>query len=148
MTLDQILSTVHESQVNDWHRTSHQTPYAGEDRFHRSLAIYKPDVDVTIAYGAAVMNEFQEPWTDLYSDANATSVALVLQYRGQAIYEWTFVVVDGGRYLVPMPKFQNGKYTVSQSEMQLARLFFGVYGVGGNYDTLESALGRGDVEIV
>jgi hypothetical protein len=154
-TLDSLLEQVEMSSSDDWHKLDYHTPYlpycGGQNVLdtHYHLAVFRPDVDISLAFGATVNSDFHEPWVESFPDPHATSVAVVLRYRGTPVYEWTFVTVDGGRYLVPMPQPPNaeGKYQISAGKLSFARLMFDLYGSGGVCCGVEEALRRAGIEI-
>jgi hypothetical protein len=160
MTLDQILQTVQGSAVADWYKTEAHTVYGWEwgtkggqnylePVTHSKLLIYRPDIDVSLVMDATVTAQFQEPWATAFPDPNAESVAVQLRFRGSVVYDWLFVIVDGGRYLLPLPRpVAGGGYELPQADLPLARLFFGLYGVTGVHKTVEAALAHAHVAIV
>lgn len=156
MTLDELLGRVRTSSSDDWHKFVYRTPYVpycGEYvDTNCYLAIFKPDIDISLAYGAAIQPNFEEPWVMQFPDPHATSEAVVLRYQGTPVYECrNFVTVDGGRYLLPMPEVpsaKGGKYQISDDRLSFARLMFNLFGIGGASQTLEEVLRRADIEIV
>lgn len=164
MELHDLILTVESSSSDEWHRMDHHTlhgwewgdrningemyPYI-EPKTHHNLAVFKKDVDVSIVFGADVIKDFAEPWVQAFPDPKASSILVVLRYRGQVVFEWVFVVVDGGRYLLPLPKpLGNGQYQFAQDKLPFARLMFALYGQGGVHHSLEDTLKRAGVTIV
>jgi hypothetical protein len=101
VTLDELLKLVEGSTVDDWHKMNIHTVYGWEfgqknqqnylePKLHNYVAVYKPDVDVTLAFDAPVNDPFNEPWTDKFADKHAVSVAVWLRYRGVVVYERGF----------------------------------------------------------
>lgn len=113
-----------------------------------SVAVYRPDIDITLAIGSTVVEDFAEPWVQTFAAQNASSVAVWLRYRGVPVQEWVCVVVDGGRYLVPLPRPVANGYQVTQADMPRARLLFDLYGAGGAHQDVDSALAHAGVTIV
>ena len=159
MTLDHLLKTVNGSAAADWYRMETHTVYGWEHgqkhgqnylepKTHSKLAVYKPDIDISLVMDATVNDPFVEPWVQKFPDKHAVSVAVQLRFRGSLVYEWVFVAVDGARYLLPMPKVVGGGYQVPQAEMPLARLLFELYGVGGVHPSADDALKRAGVAVV
>lgn len=164
MRLDELLKTVECSSPEDWHRIPRPTVYnwdCGNKRVddgpltpylepvnHDYLAVYKPDVDISLAFGANVCKDFQEPWVRGFPDSHASSVVVELRYRGSPVYEEVFVVVDGGRNLLPMPKPRENEFVLPRSRLAMARLMYGVFPSGGRGETqLEEVLKRAGVKI-
>jgi hypothetical protein len=159
MILQYLINTVTTSVIEDWHRMEVQTVYGWdyglkqgnrylEPKTHSQLAVYKPDVDISLAMGAQVVENLQEPWTAKFPNTNASHVAIWLRYRGSVIFEWVYVCVDGCRYLLPMPNAVIGGYEVQKTDLQLAQIFFELYGIGGTHQTVEAALEYAGVKIV
>jgi len=155
MTLDTILEQVENSSSDDWHKFSYPTPYfpfpehGDLPDWHRTLTVFKPDIDISLAFGVTLNATFQEPWVEQFSDPHATSVIVVLRYRGVPVYEWTFVTVDGGRYYVPLPEPpKEGKYQISADRLPFARLMFDLSGRGGSLESVEQVLQRAGIIIV
>jgi hypothetical protein len=155
-----LLSTVEQSTINDWHKMPVHTVCTWqygqkqnqnylEPQTHSNLAVYKPDIGISIAMGATVTENFAEQWVQNYSNPTARSVAIWLRYHGAVVHEWVYVVVDGGRYLVPMPETDgSGGYHVQQTELSIAQLLFELHGVGGPHETVSDALQGSGVKIV
>ena len=160
MTLDDLLQAVKASNLEDWaftgvHVVSDWTHghFSGEYRLipntHSNHAVYKPDVDIAIAWGATEREDFQESWTQQYSAPGGTMVRAEILYRGTLVYRWLAVFVDGGRYLLPLPEPDGeGDYTVRRSDLDLGRLLFGLQGSGGAASSVEDAFSMGGVRIV
>jgi hypothetical protein len=159
MTLSDLINTVGSSSLGDWHRMELPTVYGWEwgrkqgqnylePKTHSKLAVYKPDVDISLAMDATVNEDFAESWTQKFSDPKASSVAICLRYRGSIVFEWVYVSVDGGRYLLPMPKPVAGGYEVQKADLQIAQIFFELYGIGGPHQPVDAALQYAGVKIV
>lgn len=160
MTFDDLLLTVQSSSVDEWHKFDHNTVYNwgwDEDengrrlyspKTHEQLAIYRKDVDISIAFGATINEEFTEDWTQEFPKTDAESIAVELRYRGQPVFEWVFVLVDEARYLLPLPERIGEGFTFPKHKLPFARLMFGLHGTGGTHQTLESALERAKIIVV
>jgi len=134
--------------IYDWEYGQKQGNYYLQPQTHSKLVVYKPNVDISLTMGATVVGNFQEPWTNKFFDPNASSVAIWLRYSGSVIFEWVYVCVDGCRYLLPMPNAVIGGYEVQKTDLQLAQIFFELYGIGGAHQTVEAALEYAGVKIV
>jgi len=156
MNLPDFLKTVEQSDPSDWQKKQIQTVYGwnyGDDwcvpNTCAELCVYKPDIDVTLAFAATVNEDFSEPWVTKFPNPHASSVAVVFRYRGAPVYELVGVVVDGGRYLLPMPAAKgNGQYEVPRDKMPMAELLFQLSGVGGVHTSAADALRGAGVPIV
>jgi hypothetical protein len=151
MTLDDILDAVEQSEPEQWQRVHIPIPYDWDDNgapnAHRILAVYKPDVDISIALGATIEENLSEDWHHKFPDKHARSLAVVVRYRGSPVYDETFASVDGGRYVMPLPKrIENGSYVLEQAELPFARLIYRLAGSQG--DSLDECLRRAEITIV
>lgn len=67
MTLDAVIRTVTESESQSWNKiASTQIESKGtahlEHDAHVYIAVYQPDVSITIAWGLEVQHTFTEDW--------------------------------------------------------------------------------------
>jgi hypothetical protein len=159
MTLDELLQMVESSDASGWHKFEVGTVYGWEygqkggqnylePKTHDVLAVYRNDIDISLVFAATVNEDFAEPWCQKFPSAKAQSVAVWLRYRGQLVYERVCVVVDGGRYLLPMPEHVGGTFQVHQSQLPIARLLFDLFRPGGPLGPLESVLNVAGVAVV
>lgn len=164
MKLDELLTTVTRSYANEWHDIEHQVHYgweygekniAGgmypylEPNQHSNVAILKDDVDISLAFGAVINADFVEPWTQKFPDEKGTSIAVELRYRGQVVYDWVFVFVDGGRFLMPIPKRDGKEFSITKDEFTFASLMFDIVELRqGATHTLDGALQRAGIKVV
>ncbi|QDV68017.1 hypothetical protein Poly24_17230 [Rosistilla carotiformis] len=159
MTLDEILNIVSASHSDDWHKmethTTHGWEYGTDTDgpylrpiSHHYVAVYKPDVDITLVFGASDGDSFDEPWVQNFPAPTATARLTCVRYRGVIVDESRSVLVDGGRYLLPMPEVDgNGGFFVNADAIPRARLMFDLYGSGGVHQTLDEALERAQLEV-
>ncbi len=137
MTLDQIHALANSSSQSDWHKHV------------ETQAVFCPDIDVSLDWSETINPSFSEPWHQNLPDSGATSVLVALRHNGIPVDSWTFVIVDGGRYLVPCPTLDaSGGYELSSSMMPLGNLLFDLYHPGGASNTLSSLLQRCTVAVV
>jgi hypothetical protein len=160
MRLDDLIAIVENSSINDWQKLDVHTTYGWEwgqkqgqnylePKTHSKLAVFNADVDISLAMDATVTEDFAESWTQKFASPKASSVAIWLRYRGAVVHEWVYVVVDGGRYLLPMPAPDSaGGYQIPNADLKIAQLFFDLYGVGGPHQTVSAALQHAGVKIV
>ena len=91
MTLDQVLHSVAGSAAADWHCMETHTVYGWEygqkqgqnylePKTHSKLAVYKPDIDISLVMDATVNDPFVEPWVQKFPDKHAVSVAVQLRF--------------------------------------------------------------------
>lgn len=156
MRLDELLEIVAESTAADWEKLDIPTPYTGpsEDReaddgqrFHHTLAVYRPDVDIGLSWGGVVVRPYWEPWVDNFR-GEAHSFAVWLLYRGMPVYEWVVVCVDGGRTVLPVPGMRDREYILEERRRPMAGLFFHLLSSFSGEDCLDSAIRRAGWTVV
>jgi len=59
--------------------------------------------EFTIQRGKELVDPFKEPWVEKFPDPNASSFYVTLNYHTTVLERIVFVVVDGGRYTIPLP---------------------------------------------
>ena len=119
MNLQELWAKVGNTSSDDWNKMEFALGSG-----HHSLAVFLDDVDVSIAYGRVVVEDFSEPWVTNFASPSANSIVVDLRYRGQVVDSTVFVSVDDGRYLLPMPKPEGGAFFVSNSQLPFAALMF------------------------
>lgn len=64
---------------------------------HGNVAIYMPDISITMAFGLTAVEDFKEDWAKRFPNSSASSSIVDLFYNGSLVYRDIFVNVDGGR---------------------------------------------------
>ncbi len=59
--------------------------------------------EFTIKRGKELVDPFKEPWVERFPDSSAHSFYVTLNYHTTVLDQIVFVVVDGGRYTIPLP---------------------------------------------
>lgn len=137
MTLNDIRTLVDNSSRSDWHK------------FAEAMAILTEDIDVSLDWSETVNPNFTEPWHQNLPDPGASSVSVVLRHNGSPVDNWTFVIVDGGRYILPLPSpGAGGGYELPSAMMPLGDLLFDLYHPGGASSTLTALLQRCSITVV
>jgi len=159
MTLDEIVDLVAASERTQWHKI-HVATVSGWEYgrtpgdeslrpvMHDVLAIYKADIDISVALGRTVQSPFYEPWVENFPNTDASLIAAWIRYRGNLVHEWFGVIVDGARYLLPIPTPGKSGFVISRSELPLATCMFNLYGSGGVHGSLDEALQRAQINVV
>jgi hypothetical protein len=65
---------------------------------------------------------FNEPWVKNFADPGASRMLVHIKYGGATVHTETFVSVDGGRHMLPMPESQKS-LKIDKLEYLLAELF-------------------------
>lgn len=145
MTLDELRTIIAGSTSRDWSRIKAMGP-TYRDRFgswsspadgtsgidhdsHAELAVYRPDIDLTIAYG---MPESQNDhslsfkWSEAFPDSAIREISIAdIFWRGSLVDRVNFVYVDGGRGIVPIGGGHQG-LRITQYDLAVARLLSGI----------------------
>ena len=161
MKLDELLQKVEASSIDQWCKLPYATIYGWEygtkqnvpflePKYHDYLVIFKEDIDISLVFGAINTRDYAEAWVNKFANNHADSVAVVLQHNGSPVYEWTFVYVDGGRYLLPQPSIsQQGGFEFKKANLPFANLMFALGSIGGGVIVnVEDALKQAGIPIV
>lgn len=126
MDLEQLVHTVISSSRESWHiipcwgagsGPSYRSQFDMQHKFdgqaqqnlvsavsHRVVASYKPDVAVTLAFGLVSSNDFKEAWATIFPNSRASAHHADLFYNGALVYRDAYVLVDGGKAKLPLPR--------------------------------------------
>ena len=85
--------------------TSQSGPEFEQDN-HHTMAVYKPDVSLSLAWGLLENAEFSEEWHEQggFPDKKARSIWVDTFWNGVTIDRELAVSVDGGRCTLPLPR--------------------------------------------
>ncbi|MDH6245503.1 hypothetical protein [Mycobacterium sp. OTB74] len=140
MTFDELRALITNSRPSDWRRVKAMGP-TYRDRFgswtgpgeqagidhdsHAEVAVYRPDIDLTIAYG---MPESQHErnlaftWSKAFPDKEIREISIAdIFWRGSLVDRVNYVYVDGGRGIVPIGSGHQG-LRITQYDLAVARL--------------------------
>ena len=141
MDFAQLRETITTSDPSEWHRITNQGP-TYRDRFsswsspangtsgidvdnHSYVAVYKPDIDLTIAYGMSESSRDQElsfKWSDAFPDKKIHEISIAdVFWRGSLVDRVNFVHVDGGRCILPLGDGHQG-LRITRYDYAVARL--------------------------
>ncbi|MDX1980029.1 MAG: hypothetical protein SFV51_07165 [Bryobacteraceae bacterium] len=114
MNLHEIIETISNSKPHEWNTMDH--PNAGrafcrveeEENFlshreHSHVSAYIPNPQISIAWGAEHMRDFEEPWAKDFPDTSAHSAYVEVSYCGALVFRDIYVSVDGWRAQLPLP---------------------------------------------
>lgn len=140
MTFDELRELILNSQPGDWHRITALGP-TYRDRFgswtgpndrvgidhdsHIEVAVYRPDIDLTITYG---MPESQHDrsltfgWSENFPDSEILEISIVdFFWRGSLVDRVNYVHVDGARAILPLGGGHQG-LKITRYDLAVARL--------------------------
>lgn len=140
MTLDELHTVVADSTASEWHRILKIGP-TYRDRFgacsgpgdtsgldhdsHAEVAVYRPDIDLTIAYGMAESQHDRDlkfKWSENFPDSAIREISLVdFFWRGSLVDRLNYVHIDGARGILPFGGGHQG-LRITQYELVVARL--------------------------
>ncbi len=81
--------------------------------YHRDFPEYK------IIEGKELNSNFVEEWSEKFPDPHASSLYVELWYNSTILKRSTFVLVDGARYMVPLPEpISEGKWKISKNSIE------------------------------
>ena len=150
MTFDELISIVTDSSPEDWHRVHRSggplflyevAPItAGDDRLvdmsyerHECLAVYRPDVAISLAWGLSHNRDFKEDWAVKFPDPHASSDYLDIRLNSQIVFRDILVAVDGGRCCLPLPR-GTSRRDVPEKWYHLAKLIHGLERAAVDFD--------------
>lgn len=141
MTLDELRNLITDSTAYDWHRITKIGP-TYRDRFgawsspasntsglehdtHPDVAVYRPDIDLTIAYGMAEDKHERSlnfEWSHKFADSDIWQISLVdFFWGGSLVDRLNYVHVDGARGILPLGSGHQG-LQITRYELAVARL--------------------------
>jgi hypothetical protein len=112
---------------------------------HASVAVFKPDLSISLAWGLPSNSDFKEPWANGFADPKASSAFLDLFWMGTLVHRTTYVHVDGGRGNLPLPSPSGDELTVERDYSALIRLVDSLDHVS-QYDLFFKRAGFSEVE--
>jgi len=84
-----------------------------------------------------------EEWTKKFPDPHASSLYVELWYNSTILKRSTYVLVDGARYMVPLPKpISEGKWKIKKNSIE-----YKIASIYTQYYPLEKILPANGVEI-
>lgn len=139
MKLTDIMKSIVESMPHDWHWIpcwggnggpsyrgqwdANNAPHQGakpdkwwlDRREHSSVGVLKMNASITIAAGLEWLSDFREPWANGFPDPKAHGKFADVFYNGSLVYRVSYVVVDGGRGTLPIPRRSGEKLLVPRN---------------------------------
>lgn len=162
MTFDELRTLIANSHARDWQRIK-QTGPTYRDRFgawsspadgtsgldhdtHAELAVYRPDIDLTIAYGMPQSQHGHSltfKWSEAFPDSEIREISIAdIFWRGSLVDRVNYVYVDGGRGIVPIGGGHQG-LRINQYQLVVARLLSGI----ADYDDWDRYFGAVPYEL-
>jgi hypothetical protein len=94
-------------------------------RTHPYLAVYKPDLSISIAFGIVFNENYQINFATLFPDPNAQGSLYDVFFQGELVERYHLIELDGGRVTIPTPTpINNGTAWEMQSDLyEIGKLF-------------------------
>jgi hypothetical protein len=161
-TLPEIRDLVRKSAPRDWHQMGEGPTYRSrfayskgpggrwrlEEDSHHTVVVYKPDVDLTIAYGldfdSLTRDAPEFEWSKVFSDKSVHIGLADIFWRGSLVDRVAYVLVDGARGTLPIGGSHNG-LRVTSWQRDVARLLHDLKGAG--FGSFEEFFGRVPFEV-
>ncbi|MCP4139286.1 MAG: hypothetical protein GY755_03160 [Chloroflexi bacterium] len=100
LSADELLEVIEKSSLNDW-----DVSFAEDGKF----AVFKnsPLLRIETRYVDEFVHndDFYEKWANRFPDSHASSAYYHVYYGATRLKEFVLVSVDGGRALLPLPKY-------------------------------------------
>ena len=74
---------------------------------HSEYMSLKKNLLVSVAWGLTENNNFEEDWANKFPNPHASTGLIDFFYSGVLVYRDIYVLVDGGRYIIPLPDQKN-----------------------------------------
>jgi hypothetical protein len=146
MTLQEIIVAVAESPREDWNIVplrGANAECAGDlldQGRHKMAAVYVPNPLIRLEWGMTFNSQFEEPWANRFADRHARGELVEICYAGAPVYQDAYVVVDGGRALLPLPSPE--ELTVAPAQKRFIRL---VDSLEGDFHRFDYCLQRAGI---
>lgn len=157
MTFDEFRTLIAKSDPADWRSVPEQGPtyrvalaastgpQPGIDldvNEHHTIAVYTPDIDVTVAFGLPYDFEHSDgggrrertfDWSNAFPDSEVDLRVADFFYRGSLVDRVVYVLVDGARAALPWAREYDG-LKVDPHDFAVARLVHSVSDASENFD--------------
>ncbi|MGW0056534.1 hypothetical protein [Nocardia nova] len=158
MRFDEFRAVISSSVASDWRVVpgpgpSYRVAFAASTRAqpgidldvnaHHTVAVYTPDIDVTVAFGLPYDFESSDSgpkwersfeWSKEFADSHTTVCFADFFYRGSLIDRVTYVTVDSGRANLPWPREYDGM-KADRYDTTVARLVHALGDASEDFDT-------------
>jgi hypothetical protein len=150
-TLDKIRDMVRQSTADDWNKIEEGPTYRNrfgyskgpgkqwrlEEDSHHTILVYKPDVDLTIAYGMHYQSqgrdEAEYEWSQAFASTSVRTGFADIFWRGSLIDRVDYAIVDDHQGVLPLGGGADG-LKVTSLQVDVARLLHGITGKMNKFD--------------
>jgi hypothetical protein len=147
----EIRDLVRQSEATNWHKIEDGPTYRSrfesstgpeqwrlEEDSHGTVAVYMPDVDLTIAYGMELypaVRDREFDWSINFHDISVQLCFTDIFWSGSLVDRVIYALVDGARGVLPFGQGPEG-LRVTTYERDVARLLHNIGGTGfGSFDS-------------
>jgi hypothetical protein len=88
---------------------------------HSNVISLKSDLLISAAWGLIFNDDYKEFWANAFPDPCASGHYIDFFYSGQLVYRAAYIVVDGGRMKIPMPRVEYDPSDHSIKELTVSR---------------------------
>lgn len=169
MTFDELRHIVLSSSANDWVVVPYGTTYKArfgmvgargawsmETDEHQSVAVYRQDIAVTIAWGMTHRDDLRFEWSDRFPDSDVSDFYVDVFSNGMLVDRWFALTVDGGRAVLPVcdiavvgDVFAGDAEIIGskayESNVRIARL---IHELEGSHDDFDDYLARSGITVL
>lgn len=107
---------------------------------------HKQFPEFTVRKGRQINKRFHEPWSKRFPDISAHSLEFELRYFETIIHKATFVICDGERYQIPMPKIEISDAT-RKFYIEKKSFAYKIATILWQYHPIDNALQITDIEL-
>ena len=153
MTYNDFINMVANSSIEDWNvigcwgygagpsyknRFEFYEIYGDEksvlkEESHGMYAVFKNNINISLAFGLTINENFKEEWANSFPDPQASSQFVDLFFANTLVERIAYVVVDGGRAKLPMPESINN-LKVKPLEYKIIKLIDNMESENGNFE--------------
>lgn len=169
MKLEELIKTILNSEKDQWNMIScwgygsgpsyknkfeFFNVYNGQENVlwvdsHSNICIFKEDIDITMAFGITLNEDFIAEWANQFDDPRAYSKIIDIFYRGVLVFRETYLVVDGGRCELPIPSYrENRELIVTKDYYNFIKLLEKIINGSNNDDHFNYYFNQTGIKIV
>ncbi|HEY0072563.1 MAG TPA: hypothetical protein VGB77_00555 [Abditibacteriaceae bacterium] len=102
-------------------------------RYHTQVAAYKPNLSISLAWGLRLeAEELEEAWVEKFPSKRTFLDCVDLFYNNALVERVPYVKIDGGRCLLPKPRFPT--LEVKREDVDLIRVVASLTILNPEYD--------------
>ena len=111
VSMHEVIDLINNSDTDDWELLQSRETFIFTRNIEISIVERRKDNE----------DKFHEKWVEKFNDKIAYKYVVDIAYSGSAIRELYFISVDGGRYMIPMPKTPK-EMTINAFQYKVAQI--------------------------